>query len=98
MNASSSDPARGVSSCSTTDAAAAISPIRAAGIPVTVSAAAPPSGCSAASVTLPPAAVIAWASRAGSGVRTSTDCTVLLATNSCVLQAAMSLPRPITIR
>ncbi|MGH3152835.1 MAG: hypothetical protein ACRDOB_19190 [Streptosporangiaceae bacterium] len=46
MNASSSEASRGVSSCSTTDAEAASSPIRGAGTPVTTrpgaASAAPP--------------------------------------------------------
>ena len=103
MYASSSEASRGVSSCSTIRSAAAISPMRGASRLVTRSAAARPapfslppvSGCGSA---LPPAAAIRSASRAASGVRTSTNFSELRSMNSCVLLSAISLPRPITIR
>ena len=48
--------------------------------------------------TCPPSAEISPASRAASGVRTRTDFSVPREITSAVLAAAISLPRPITIR
>jgi len=66
MNASSSEGSRGVSSCSTTEADAASSPIRGAASPVTTR---PPSS----SVTAPPSHVMSSRSRSASGERTKTE-------------------------
>ena len=92
MNASSSEARAGARWCSAMPLASARSPIRASGRPRTSRS--PPPGW----VTVPPAAVAARASASGCGVRTSTAWPVPRAMNSAMLQSAMSLPRPITIR
>ena len=86
-----------MSSCRTIRFAAAISPIRGASRPVTLSAAArPPAG--SCGMALPPSAAIRSASPSASGERTSTDFSELRSMNSCVVQSAISFPLPITIR
>ena len=47
---------------------------------------------------LPPASATALASASRCGVRTRTVCTELRAMNSCTVQSAISLPRPMTSR
>ena len=100
MNASSSEGSLGVSSCRTSDADAASSPIRGAGRPVTIMPSSPflSSTERAAVCTAPPSAVISSRSRSASGDLTSTDRSELRSMNSSVEESAISAPRPITMR
>ena len=92
MYASSSEARVVVSSCSRMPFSNAMSPTLSAAIPRTSSVP------SVSAVAVPPSAAIASTSWSGDGVRTRTAEPDDRAMNSAIVQSAISLPLPITIR
>ena len=92
MNASSSEARTAVSSCSRMPSLKARSPTCSVLMPRTSTAP------SSSVLTVAPLAARARSSWSADGVRTRTDVPDDRAMKSCIVQSAISLPRPMTIR